>query len=84
MHTCAVIVVTIGAVAVKTQCWAIEQLSSAMPLSEGSLERLLIFIFSFSFERLIFSQKSILIDLLNQASFSSLKLLPFDNILIVT
>lgn len=32
----------------------------------------------------IFPQKSILIELLNQASFSSLKLLPFDNILIVT
>lgn len=38
----------------------------------------------FSFELLISSQKLISIDLLNQASFSSLKLLPFDNILIVT
>lgn len=33
---------------------------------------------------LIFSQKPILIELLNQTDFSSLKLLPFDNILIVT
>lgn len=38
----------------------------------------------YSSKLLIFSQKPILIELLHQTSFSSLKLLPFDNILIVT
>lgn len=58
-----------------------EHLSSAILISEASFP---IIIFSFSCELLIFSQKSMLIELLNQASFFSLKLLPFDNILIVT
>lgn len=57
-------------------------LLSVSPLTASNLN-LLALVFFFS-KLLIFSQKPILIEVLNQTSFSSLKLLRFDNILIVT
>lgn len=78
--------ITEGAVDGRVLSGAAEAVSFAVVLSVRSLtaSNLNLCTFFYSSKLLIFSQKPILIELLHQISFSSLKLLPFDNILIVT
>lgn len=66
--------------------WVAEAVSFAVVLSVRSLtaSNLNLRALFYSSKLLIFSHKPILIELLHQTGFSSLKLLPFDNILIVT